>query len=376
MKAIHKIVFRNLTNADFFNINKPRGSELGGGGQGYIDFPVRAISVASWINFFNGISDLKKNKVTQGPSWEFPVHSIGVTVGGEPKQSLTISQRRAASISITRQKLKIHSIRANRVFAWDPVNGFPKPFDNSDRNQCPEGLIVFLVSTFEGEVWAGWYLNDGTSPLPVNNTTNYDLIAEMLPSGMVNEGYSGMLEFENGQLNLDETNKATPFILLGTGDDDTADEVDPTAIIELPTEEEEIDKLFDEDIINQKPEVIKATINIRKRNAKIVKILKELYEHKCQITGDEYVFKKKNGINYTEAHHLIPLGKGGSDRPENLVILSPLVHKMLHYADVGNIDLDSVVHLDDGSATLDIVINEKTYSLKWQPRHAELFKDD
>ena len=70
------------------------------------------------------------------------------------------------------------------------------------------------------------------------------------------------------------------------------------------------------------------------------------------------------------------MGKGGADKPENLVILSPLVHKMFHYADVADIDLDNIDHLDDGSATLDIVMNGETYTLNWHPSHAELFKDD
>jgi hypothetical protein len=43
MQKVRSIIFRYLTTADFFNIYKPSGTEEGGGGQGYIDFPVNAV---------------------------------------------------------------------------------------------------------------------------------------------------------------------------------------------------------------------------------------------------------------------------------------------------------------------------------------------
>jgi len=43
MKKVKSIVFRYITAADFFNINKPSGTEIGGGGQSYIDFPTDSI---------------------------------------------------------------------------------------------------------------------------------------------------------------------------------------------------------------------------------------------------------------------------------------------------------------------------------------------
>ena len=49
---ISVIVFRYLTDADFFNINKPSGTEAGGGGQSYIDFPTSVISLDDWRRFF------------------------------------------------------------------------------------------------------------------------------------------------------------------------------------------------------------------------------------------------------------------------------------------------------------------------------------
>ncbi len=373
MRSVRKIVFRNLTDADFFNINKPRGTEASGGGQAYIDFPVRSISINNWHDFFDGTSALKETEATQGQSWEFPIFSIGVNTDGNTKQELKIYQRRAASVSITSQK--IYSNRANRIDAWNPVNKFPKPFDNTDRNQCPEGLIVYLVSTFEGEVWAGWYLNDGTTPLPVDNIEDYEPMAGMLSNAIIEDGHSGMLSFNEGEIALDISSIETPFILQKTTEETKSVTIADNGGVDDSIDEEEIDQLFDKDIGKTKPIVTEEIVKVRKRNSKIVKELKKLYKHKCQVTGDEFAFNKKNGVGYTEAHHLIPLGDGGYDRPENLVILNPLVHKWFHYADIEDINLNNIKHLDDGSAELDIVVNKETYTIYWHAQHADLFKD-
>ena len=79
------------------------------------------------------------------------------------------------------------------------------------------------------------------------------------------------------------------------------------------------------------------------RNQKIVAALKALYGGRCQLTGDQFVFKKTDGELYCEAHHLLALGSGGADSPYNLVIVSPLIHRMFHYAEVSGLDLNWTV---------------------------------
>ena len=78
---------------------------------------------------------------------------------------------------------------------------------------------------------------------------------------------------------------------------------------------------------NQKKEFV---INRIKRVKSIVDALKEKYHYKCQICG--FNFKMKNGNEYCEAHHLVPLSTGGSQMPENVIIICPNHHRMLHYA--------------------------------------------
>ncbi len=79
------------------------------------------------------------------------------------------------------------------------------------------------------------------------------------------------------------------------------------------------------------------------------------------------MFKKSDGTPYTEAHHLIPLGEGGADAPHNLVIVSAHIHRMLHYADVSDIDLSKI-----NNNQLDISINGVPYTITWHSEHAKL----
>ena len=97
MKKVRYVVFRYLTNADFFNMYKPRYTEAGGGGQSYVDFGVGSISSDDWQRFFDGVTSTMR---TQGPRWTFEINSIGL----EQSQNITIYQRRPQSFSIRGQK--------------------------------------------------------------------------------------------------------------------------------------------------------------------------------------------------------------------------------------------------------------------------------
>ena len=143
-----------------------------------------------------------------------------------------------------------------------------------------------------------------------------------------------------------------------------------------------LERDFEEDNLLIKPlppEIVERTVKVRKRNQAAVAKLKKLY-NKCQITDDKYVFETKDSVIanekgkvfYTEAHHLIPLSENGADSPENIIIVSPLVHRMLHHADVSEIDLKKIQHNDNGTATLEIHLNGDRYLIEWKRQHAEV----
>lgn len=70
-----------------------------------------------------------------------------------------------------------------------------------------------------------------------------------------------------------------------------------------------------------------------KRNQRLIKRLKEHYDGRCQICGETNMFKIGGDRYYSEGHHKIPLGEDGYDDLRNVVIVCPLCHKKLHYAE-------------------------------------------
>ena len=77
------------------------------------------------------------------------------------------------------------------------------------------------------------------------------------------------------------------------------------------------------------PEKVDKIVRSFKRNKKLVKDMKAKFENRCQICG--FTFKMANGLNYSEAAHVIPISSGveGVDSPDNIWILCANHHKML-----------------------------------------------
>lgn len=104
--------------------------------------------------------------------------------------------------------------------------------------------------------------------------------------------------------------------------------------IELVTDEENIDiqikRDFLDDIDVPENESIDEQIKKIKRYQKIVKILKQKYNYKCQLC--DYTFHMDNGNNYCEAHHIKILSKDGTQNPDNVIILCANHHRIFHYA--------------------------------------------
>lgn len=197
MKTIQYLVFRYLTNTDFFNMYKPSGTEVSGGGQSYGDFRIGLVSAANWLAFFSGVPSIPR---THGPSWRFRINSVGIN----SPQQLTVYQRRPQSFSIASQRLT--SARSNRVWAWHPQHGFPEPQNPTDRNSCPPGLAIYLVRTTSAEFWAGWFCHHS----PCRDAGASSLLDSMLPSSP-QKGYAGFITPAN-TLYMDESDATTPFL--------------------------------------------------------------------------------------------------------------------------------------------------------------------
>ncbi|MFA5903597.1 MAG: winged helix-turn-helix domain-containing protein [Desulfobacula sp.] len=84
------------------------------------------------------------------------------------------------------------------------------------------------------------------------------------------------------------------------------------------------------------PERIETTIYRILRDTPLARQLKELHSNICQICG--VTIKISDSKNYSEAHHIKPLGGGhkGIDTKENIIVLCPSHHVQCDY---GAIDL-------------------------------------
>lgn len=69
---------------------------------------------------------------------------------------------------------------------------------------------------------------------------------------------------------------------------------------------------------------------VRRLNNAIGNALKTLYKNQCQICG--YDFASKFGVSIVEAHHIIPFTVSLNNNPENIMILCPNHHVVIHKA--------------------------------------------
>lgn len=185
-----------------------------------------------------------------------------------------------------------------------------------------------------------------------------------LPSLWQMAEFCDVLEFDSGFFRIYDASYVKDFTISSSEEAEKKairDSVKEIRRRERKPQELDIDEeSFLEDIpTNLPPQKRKVISTLVRRNSKIAKKLKILYNGECQICG--FTFKKKDGENYAETHHLIPLGDSGSDSISNIVILCPNCHSQLTYASV---ELGGL-----GSNKRDIKINNVQKEIRYHPRH-------
>jgi hypothetical protein len=77
------------------------------------------------------------------------------------------------------------------------------------------------------------------------------------------------------------------------------------------------------------PQRVRTTTSRIIRNTAIVKNLKNEHGYRCQICDEQR--RRSQPAKYAEGHHLHPLGEGGPDTRENILIVCPTCHADLDY---------------------------------------------
>jgi 5-methylcytosine-specific restriction enzyme A len=69
-------------------------------------------------------------------------------------------------------------------------------------------------------------------------------------------------------------------------------------------------------------------VKVRKLDRSICDNLKLLYENRCQITGVN--FCENYNVSVVEAHHIDYFVKSQNNNSENIIIISPNYHRLIH----------------------------------------------
>lgn len=64
-------------------------------------------------------------------------------------------------------------------------------------------------------------------------------------------------------------------------------------------------------------------------NPKIIENLKKLYQYRCQICGYS---AQEYGVHVAEAHHILPFSSAQNNDADNIIILCPNHHRLIHKA--------------------------------------------
>lgn len=75
-------------------------------------------------------------------------------------------------------------------------------------------------------------------------------------------------------------------------------------------------------------EMKQGLVKIRKENRKIIDALKKRYNYACQLCGEP--INPCYGVRYVEAHHIEYFSLTQDSRPENIVLVCPNHHKLIH----------------------------------------------
>ena len=121
---------------------------------------------------------------------------------------------------------------------------------------------------------------------------------------------------------------------------------------EEPTQ---LDLLLNEKSVPYAPTHLQGLRKSRDRNRQLVQELYDLYGGRCQVTAHDSPVLY--GVPTAEAHHIVFRSRGGEDELENMVLVSPNLHRAIHSAEA-RFDYGSLAFMFPNGRVEPLVLNK------------------
>jgi hypothetical protein len=160
IESVEYIFARQLTNGDFYSIERAPSLDEGGGSQTYIDIPLGRLTADQLVRFLGN-----SNGVQEGDAW--PTLSINAFVLGDTAVSASLHFSPRGSQN---QRYKINNQARRRSSsqrhpAWSGTYGFPEVSDelsgilegaSDPRLPDVSGIKILIIKTYQGNYYASY----------------------------------------------------------------------------------------------------------------------------------------------------------------------------------------------------------------------------
>lgn len=116
----------------------------------------------------------------------------------------------------------------------------------------------------------------------------------------------------------------------------------------------QLDLMLDDASLPYAPSYRNSLRESRDRNRLLVHDLHDMYQGRCQVTAHDSPILY--GVPTAEAHHIVYRSRGGEDTIENMVLLSPNLHRAIHSAEA-RFDYESLSFVFANGRTEPLVLN-------------------
>ena len=212
--------------------------------------------------------------------------------------------------------LQLNKQEANRLKIRHRIN-FALVFSHLERDF--DGSISRRHWPTEGRTWKWIVYASATIPtIPFNLE---DLSLSMDYSGQTNPRY---IQPTDEQL-------VEPYIqwALAQSPEPELQLVKPLMVAEEFGEYRTLEAIYNHDRIAMLETPTRTVINEEfLRNPALADTLKSYYDHHCQVCGND--FEPTYGVPFAESHHIHYLRDGGRDVSQNIIVLCPNHHRIVH----------------------------------------------